>query len=1108
MADFVHLHCHSQYSLRDGVATVKELVHAAKDADMPAIALTDHGNLFGLIPFYRECRNAEIKPIIGVEAYVAIFNRQVKTTKIECTHRPLEPGQKFPIERHHLTLLAQNETGYRNLVQLVTRGYTEGFYRKPRIDKQLLREHSEGLIGMSACKAGEVGYFLDRGNKQGALQAIREYREIFGGRFFMELMPHSGYNHQLVEVAEESGTELVITQDVHYIQPEDEEIQKVIGFYGKKTGDRPDYSFDLSFKTREQLEDVFRDYPAGAIQKALDNTLEIADRCNVSLPFLETAKKDSFFYPRFHGLTSQNIEDEQAEASTLLRSRVMGKVKEWGVEEDPQRMNRINHELDVICEANFASYFLAESDILENVGGDEPIFCNARGSAAGSYVAYVLGITQVDPIEHGLLFERFLNPERPKPPDIDIDVEEERREEIFNYITEKYGENNVARLSSFSTVQPRLALNLAGKYLGMPEALVDEAYLLMVDQLKLVADEGVAQGAQIAECIERMPDLKAKMQTDEEIGRLVNLATRVEGKLFNISLHPAGILTSRYPLTDFVPLWMRKNEAAVQIDYNDSELIGLKYDFLLSKALTVIRETFEEIERIHGRKLDIDMPTDDRETYELIGTGNTTTIFQLNSELGRRVSARVKPSDFEELTVLNAMLRPAPIRDGKVDDYIEKRARGGFEHYIKECVPILEETSGVLFLQEQIMSICFNVAGFNWAQADTMRSLLGKKKPKEDDKKELETLKSKFIEGVLKKGYSEDRANELLDELTGFSKYCFNKSHCVSYARLIYVTAYLKRHYPEIYMCSWLNHANTRDNRIEYLNECKRLGIPLLPPDINQSRERFTLQARGDRIDGIRFGLAFVKDVSRRAKAIVAERDENGNYQSLQDFIARASAIKTERGSRMINSRHIEALVKAGAFDSFNKDRNTLLRYCKFGSLTRRRNETRKILKDTAHNIRLSRGFSENDRDALISFLSMPAGEFTVFHKTGYEIEYLGTYLPADLAECIESGEDYLCLPPIEKILNSPDGTLFRVLGFVEEIGPEKRNRYNRTQIPLVLTDPSGKLKLNLDKFKFRPLLLNIAVGNIVSVLASTKVTGLRGERFRIFYPKRIEILG
>jgi len=1116
LADFVHLHCHSQYSLRDGVASVEELVCAAKKANMPAMALTDHGNMFGLIPFYRECKKQEINPIIGVEAYVAVFNRFVKTTKIECTHRPLEPGQKFPYERHHLTILAQNETGYRNLVQLVSKSYTEGFYKYPRMDKELLRRHSDGLIGMSACKAGEVGYFLDRENKQGALKAVRKYTEIFDGRFFLELMPHNSYNHSLIEIAKESDAELVVTQDVHYINRDDSDIQKVIGFYGKKKReDLPDYNYDLSFKTREQMEKTYQDFPKDIIQRALDNTVKIANQCNVELSFLETEKKKKSLYPRYHKLKSTEIKTENQEANELLRNLVMEKAKERGVVNNSDIMKQVEDELQVICDANYASYFLAETDILENAGGDEPIFCNARGSAAGSYVAYLLGITQVDPIEHGLMFERFLNPERPKMPDIDIDVEDNRRQDIFDYIVEKYGRDNVARLLSFSTVQPRLALKLAGEYLEIPEAQIDEIYLSMVGELKGLPDEDIISGNIIHESVKSLSGFGEIISKDEQLQNLVNLAKRVEGKLFNVSFHPAGILTSRHPLTDFVPLWMRKDEIAVQLDYNNSGLIGLKYDFLLSKALTVIKDTIRQVEEIHGTKIDIDNlfnNPNDPQVYELISSGQTTTIFQLNSNLAKRVSAQVKPSSLQELVVLNAMPRPAPIKRGKVDEYIRNRDQGIPTHPIKECNPILKETMGVLFLQEQIMKICTDVAGFDLKQTDIMRSLLGKKLSKLDpaDIEKLNELKIEFLKGVKTKGYNEELANNLFEELADFSEYCFNKSHCVSYTRLIYVTAYLKLHYPEIYMCSWLNHANVKDNRIEYLNECKRLGIQLLPPDINKSNENFTLEIDGNNITGIRFGLGHIKDVAKRADEIIKERNANGEYESFQDFISRASVIKSEKDARIINSKRIEALVKAGAFDSFSSDRNLLLRYIHHEDIKRRRNNIRKIEKTTKSKLKLSLnlGFCGTDREALIRFISMPLEKYTAKQKTDYEIEYIGVHLPFELLNFIDDSKNYLFLPPIEKILNSPSGTLFKALGFIEEIGPEKRNRYNQMRIPLILSDPTGKLKLNLDKFKYRQILSHIKAGNIVSVLARTRVIRTPNEPFRIFVPERIKILG
>jgi len=501
----------------------------------------------------------------------------------------------------------------------------------------------------------------------------------------------------------------------------------------------------------------------------------------------------------------------------------------------------------------------------------------------------------------------------------------------------------------------------------------------------------------------------------------------------------------------------------------------------------------------------------DPQIYRVIGAGKTTAIFQLGTDLGKRICKKMKPSNFDELGILNALIRPAPIKAGKDDAYIRNRDNGVEEHRIKECNPILEETKGVLIFQEEIMLICERAAGFNMNQADTMRSLLGKKpsKLKKEQKKEKKLLSEKFIQGVIDKGYSNKEAEELLDELINFSKYCFNKSHSTAYARLIKITAYLKTRYPEIYMCAWLNHTSKSEDRIDYLNECKRLGITLLPPDINVSEKIFTLEGDGNSGKGIRFGLGFVKGVAGRADEIVKDRNENGKYQSLQKYLSRMTDIKNEKDKRIINSNHITALAKAGALDSFSPNRNMLLRYINYENINLRRKIYREIEVNTGHKIKHSKLFSgAAARNILIKIITAPISQFSVNQRTKYEIDLLGTYLPPRLFECLDEKQNFIYLPPIEKILISPNDVLFHTLGFIEEIGQAKRNRYSQIRVPVTITDPTGKLKTNLDVFKYRQVLKHLRVGNIISLLARTKIIKIKNEYIRVFYPERVEILG
>ncbi|NWF52012.1 MAG: DNA polymerase III subunit alpha [Nitrospirae bacterium] len=882
-SDYIPLHLHTEYSLLDGAIRIDELIKQAGIYRMPAVAITDHGNLFGALEFYRLAVKSGIKPIIGCEVYIAPGNRfeRKNTSNIE--------EASF-----HLILLACNNKGYKNLVTLVTKAYTEGFYYKPRIDIELLRQHNEGLIGLSSCLKGEIPYYLQRGMTDKAKEKALEYREILGPEnFYIELQDNGLHeqievNKKLIELARELKIEIVATNDCHYMKRGDAKAHDILlciqtGTTVKDENRLHFNSDNFYFKSPEEMKNAFKDIP-----EAVLNTRAIAERCNIE------------FKLGLNMLPIYKLEDKQRPYEFLEKLAFDGLFQKFGTQPDEIYIERLRKELNIIQKVKYSSYFLIVWDFITYARKKDIPVGPGRGSAAGSLVSYCLGITDIDPVKYNLLFERFLNPERVSMPDIDVDFCKDRRSEIISYVTEKYGEEHVAQIITFGTMAARAAIRDVGRALDFPYAEVDKIAKLVPNTPHI----------KIEDTLKVEPQLRTLYENDLKVKELIDIAMRLEGLSRHASTHAAGVVISPEPLTTFMPLYKNPVDGTIttQFDMNAIEKIGLlKFDFLGLKTLTVIDKAQKYI-KANGKEFSLkDISFEDKKTYELLSSGQTTGIFQLESPGMRELLLKMAPSRFEDLIAIVALYRPGPIGSGMIDDFI-KRKKGliPVKYDLPQLKEILSETHGIILYQEQVMRIANTLANFTMGQADILRKAMGKKKPEE-----MEKLKESFIEGAKANGISEKKANRIFDLMAFFAEYGFNKSHSAAYAYIAYQTAYLKAHYPVEFMAATLStDIDNTDKIVKSINECREMGITILPPDINESGQEFKIIG-----NSIQFGLAAVKGVGSTAiEAIIEARNEGGPFVSLVNFLQRVD-------SRKVNKKVIESLIKAGAFDSLGTSR-------------------------------------------------------------------------------------------------------------------------------------------------------------------------------------------
>ncbi|MBI2618821.1 MAG: DNA polymerase III subunit alpha [Ignavibacteriales bacterium] len=896
MSEFVHLHNHSHYSLLDGAATIEGIVGAAAENKMPAVALTDHGVMFGALEFYKKARKAGVKPIVGCEAYIV--------TKGSRRERSISAEMSKGRGRgayHHILLLAKNETGYKNLIKLSTLGHTEGFYYKPRIDAELLEQYREGIVATSACPGGVVSAQLANGEYDEALSYAGIYKEIFGDDFYIEIQNHGLEVEKPIlanapRLATELGLKLVATNDCHYIRPEHSISHNImLHIPDASSTNTPDYmtlrygTDQLFFKSAEAMSRLFSEFP-----EALRSTLEIAEKCNLELEIHKN------YMPKFPIPPDAGVRTLE-EYLDLLATQ--GLRRRYGSPE-PEAEQRLRHELSVIKTMGYAGYFLIVQDFINQAKQMGIRVGPGRGSAAGSLVSYSLGITDVDPLTFGLLFERFLNPDRVSMPDIDIDFADDKRDQVIEYVRSKYGAESVSQIITFGTLSSRAVLKDVGRVLGIPLSTIDS----------ITKQIPVFQGkvTPLAEALETVPDLKwVKQSADEKITLLVETAKVLEGMNRNVSTHAAGVVIAPGDISDYVPMYRTpQSELMTQYNMKDLEEAGLlKMDFLGLRTLTVIENALRMIRENHGVDLDLTrIPPDDAKTLDLFSKGQTVALFQFESSGMQDYLRRLKPTSIHDLVAMNALYRPGPMEN--IPDFIDrKHGRKTIAYLHPKLEASLKETYGIIVYQEQVIKIASDIAGFSLAKADLMRRAMGKK-----DKLLMAEQKKEFVAGALTNGIEKKTAAEIFDLIEKFASYGFNKSHSVAYSVLAYQTAYLKAHYPAEYMAATLTgEIGDTDKIVVFIDDSRKLGMAVLPPDVNESGVDFVVTPKG-----IRFGLSAIKNVGVGAvEQIVKARVEKGRFQDIFDFCARVDL-------RSVNKKTLESLIQAGAFDSLHDQRAQL----------------------------------------------------------------------------------------------------------------------------------------------------------------------------------------
>ena len=892
---FVHLHLHTQYSLLDGAIRFDDLINKAKEYNMPAVAITDHGNMFGAAEFYLQCKKAGVKPLIGCELYLAPDSRFSRDAK------------GISDAAYHLILLSENMQGYKNLSYLTSAGYKEGFYYRPRIDRELLSGRSEGLIALSACLKGEVAMQCGRGRMEDAIATARWYSELFPDRYYLELQENTlpeqdTVNKRLMEVAAELKLPLVATNDCHYLNREDARAHEVLLCIqtGKTMSDPTHMKFsadEFYFKSPEEMSAAFHYAP-----EAVSNTLSIAERCQLEL----AVDGKTYHFPHFDPPAGKNHDQMLKELATAgLKERmvtVLAKYPDMSLEQQQAYFDRLELELDCISDMKFPAYFLIVSDFIRWAKDRGIPVGPGRGSAAGSLVAYAINITDLDPLPYNLLFERFLNPERISMPDIDVDFCQDRRSEVIQYMIDKYGRDRVCQIITFGTMGAKAVVRDVGRALNMSYGDVDQIAKLVPDDLKMT----------LKKALQQTQELRDRSEADPQVKDLLDTALCLEGLTRHASTHAAAVVVAPEPLEEFLPLYKDQKTGSINTQYSMKyvELVGLvKFDFLGLKNLTVIENAVRLLR--DGKDPDFDITTlrdDDQASYDLISAGNTTGVFQLESSGMKEMLVKLRPSCFEDIIAAVALYRPGPLGCGMVDDFIErKHGRQKVAYDLPQLEPILKDTYGVIVYQEQVMQISRTLAGYSLGQADLLRRAMGKK-----DAKEMDRQKDTFLAGAKGLGIDPKKAEAIFDQMAKFAEYGFNKSHSAAYALISYQTAWLKAHYPVEFMAALLTcDMDSTDKVVKNINDCREQGLEVLPPDINSSGLSFTVVDKS-----MRFGLGAVKNVGAGAIEAILEARKDGAFKGLYDFCERVDL-------RRVNKRVIESLIKCGAFDSTGATRSS-----------------------------------------------------------------------------------------------------------------------------------------------------------------------------------------
>lgn len=1006
---FAHLHTHSHYSLLDGLAKIDDLVKKAKADNMTALAITDHGVMYGVVEFYQKCKAAGVKPILGVETYLARNGRQNKRARID--ERP-----------YHLVLLAKNNTGYQNLIKITTIAHLEGFYYKPRIDWEVLEKYHEGLIALSACIQGEIPAAILNSDLKKAEELILKYQKFFGPEnFYLELQHHPSsqeqgvVNRELVNFSKKLGVPLVATNDIHYLNTEDAEAQDVLLCLQtkKKITDKDRMCMlneDYSMRSTEQMENDFRETP-----DAIANTLKIAEMCNVEL---DLGKITLPYYEVPGGKTANNYLRELCEAGLAKRYGVVKSGSDFKLSENAESgkidvkkiVDRLNYELSVIDKTGFAPYFLIVQDFVNWAKNNGIVVGPGRGSAAGSIVSYLTNITNIDPLTYDLLFERFLNPERISMPDIDLDFTDTRRDEVIRYVEGKYGRDHVAQIITFGTMAARAAVRDVGRVLDFPYSFCDQLAKLI--PLAFTLDEA----------LKNILEFKELYDKDEGAKKVIDTALKLEGVARHASTHACGVVITKEPLDHYTPLqYASSGDQTVVSQYSlhPIEDLGLlKMDFLGLKNLTILENTIDIIEKIHGQKIKLDtIPTEDGKTFELLRKGETTGVFQLESSGMKRYLRELRPTIFEDIIAMVALYRPGPM--DWIPSFISgKNSKKKIKYLHPKLEPILSTTHGIAVYQEQILQIARDLAGFTLGEADILRKAVGKKIAKL-----LGEQKEKFINGCIKNGISKETAENVFAFIEPFAGYGFNRSHAACYARIAYETAYFKANYPAEFMASLLTSDQGDIERIAVLvEECRQMKIEVLPPDINESFSTFTVVAASlaEGKPRIRFGLLAVKNVGENiVKTIIHERKENGPYKNLEDFLTRVQ-------TKDLNKKSLESLIKCGALDRFG-ERNQMLE-----NSDRMLNFTKDLGREALSQQTSLFGMMATT-SGVPSLRLDPAPEATKDQRLSWEKEHLGLYITEhplsefarDLKEIVVSCADLNQCPPNTKI---------RVAGVINDI--------------------------------------------------------------------------
>lgn len=1046
---FVHLHNHSQYSLLDGASRIDDLVATAKAMNMPALAVTDHGNMFGAIEFYKKASGAGLKPIIGMEAYVAGRSRT--------DHFRI---QGFPDGGFHLVLLVRDRTGYKNLTKLASTAYLDGFYHRPRIDREILLQHHEGLIALSACQKGEIPYRLLRGETEKAEEAAQFYAELFGkDNFYIELQNHNlpaelELIPKLTDLASRFDLPLVCTNDCHYLKQEDSEAHDALLCIqtGKLVSDtdRMKYNTDqIYFKSAEEMQGIFAEYPA-----AVENTIKIAERCNLEI------EMGNLLLPAFP------IPDKNKTPDQYLKDLSVQGLEERYTEITTELEERLSYELGVIKDLGWAGYFLITKDFIDHARKNDIPVGPGRGSAAGSLVSYCLGITTVDPIKYELLFERFLNPERISMPDIDIDFGDRKRDKIIEYVIDKYKRSNVTQIITFGTMAARGVVRDVGRVLAMPYSDVDRIAKL----IPAVPDMTLSKAAK------QTPELKQLIESDKRIEKLIQLSKTLEGLTRHASTHAAGVVIAPADLTDYVPLFKgSKGETTTQYDMKWVEQVGLlKMDFLGLRTLTVIDDSVKMIEANRDEKIDLEtINLDEDKIYQMFGAGRTIGIFQFESGGMRDYLKKLKPTCLTDLIAMNALYRPGPLDSGMIDIYINRKhgkEKVVYDHSILE--EILNDTYGVIVFQEQVLKIANMMSGYTLGQADLLRKAMGKKDPEI-----MHAEKKRFVDGAVKNKVEQKIAEKIFDLIETFARYGFNRAHSTCYALLAYRTAWLKIHYPREFMAAILtSEMGDSDRVVVLMEECRNMGIEVLPPDVNESQGSFTVVD-----EKIRFGLLAIKNVgSGPVEQIIKARDDTGKFESLADFVSRVDL-------HALNKRALESMIAAGAFDSIYPNRNSMSQVLEpmiaYGH----------TLQETSHTVDMFGGGTD---DATRRPPELPdIDDWPVSVKLNSEKEMLGFYVSGHPLAQYRRELRHFASVSTGKIESIGDGREVRVGGIVQAIKVKIDKRGNQMAF-VTIEDFAGSVELIVFSDCYDKAKSFLTVDSIV--LASGRVSTREGQAAKL----------